>query len=100
VPGGIFVYTLASRSFRMIVDQAAGARWLNDNRRLVYPDPPTGKIYVVDTKSGQRKEVISVAQDIGAIRLTADNKMLYVHLSTTESDIWQLNLPAGSTSSN
>ena len=91
--GGIFVYTIATRTFRMIVDDAAGARWLNDNRRLIFPDAATRKIFVVDTRSGQQQGVLSVDQDLGAIRLTADNRTLYVQLSTTESDIWQVNLP-------
>jgi Tol biopolymer transport system component len=93
-PGGIFVYTIATRTFRMIIDGAAGARWLNDNRRLIYPDAANRKIFLLDTRTGQQQGVLSVdAQDLGAIRLTADNRTLYVHLSTTESDIWQVNSP-------
>jgi len=93
VPGGIFVYNIASRTFRMIVDDAAGARWLNDNRRLIFPDAAARKIVLVDTRSGQEQEVLSVApRDLGAVRLTTDNKTLYFQVSTTESDIWQLNL--------
>jgi Tol biopolymer transport system component len=93
VPGGIFVYTLATRAFRMIVDGAAGARWLNDNRRLIYPDAAARKIFLVDTRSGQQQAVLSVAQDLGPIRLTSDNRTLYVQLSTTQSGIWRMNLP-------
>jgi Tol biopolymer transport system component len=93
-PGGIFVYTIATRTFRMIVDGAAGARWLNDNRRLLFPDAASRKVILVDTRSGQQQEVLSVdGRDLGAVRLTADNRTLYIHLSTTESDIWQTNLP-------
>ena len=66
VPGGIFVYTLATRTFRMILDGAAGARWLNDNRRLIYPDAAARKIFLVDTRSGQQQAVLSVdPQDLG-----------------------------------
>jgi hypothetical protein len=101
VPGGIFVYTIATRSFRSIVDDAAGARWLNDNRRLVYPDSGTGKIFVVDTRSAQRHEILSVApRELGAIRITADNATLYYHVATTESDIWRVGLPEGASTSN
>jgi Tol biopolymer transport system component len=93
-PGGIFVYTIATRMFRMIIDGAAGARWLNDNRRLIFPEAASGKIFLVDTRSGQQQEVLSIdPEDLGAIRLSADNRTLYVQLSTTESDIWRLSLP-------
>jgi Tol biopolymer transport system component len=92
-PGGIFVYTIATRTFRMIIDGAAGGRWLNDNRRLIFPDPATGKVLLVDTKTGQQQGVLSVDQELGPIRLTADNRTLYVQLATTESDIWQVSLP-------
>ena len=93
VPGGIFTYSLTTRMFKMIVEWGAGARWLNDSRRLIFPDAVNRKIFLVDTRSGQRQEVLSIAsQDLGAIRLTADNKTLYFHVSTTESDVWQLNL--------
>jgi Tol biopolymer transport system component len=93
-PGGIFVYTLATRTFRMILDGVAGARWLSDNRRLIFPDAAARKIFLVDTRSGEEQVVLSVdPRDLGAIRLTADNRTLYVQLSTTDSNIWQLNLP-------
>ena len=79
--GGIFVYTIATRTFRMIIDAAAGARWLNDNRRLIYPDAANRKIFLLDARTGQQQGVLSVdGRDIGAIRLTADNRTLYVHI--------------------
>lgn len=93
VPGGVFVYNIAARTFRMIVDDAAGARWLNDSRRLIFPDAAARKVVLVDTRTGREQEVLSVApRDLGAVRLTGDNKTLYVQVSTTESDIWQVNL--------
>ena len=96
VPGGIFVYTIATRTFRLIVDGAAGARWLNDNRRLIFPDAAARKIFLIDTRSGMQQEVLSVGpRDLGTIRLTADNRTLYVQLSATESGIWQLDVPEG-----
>jgi TolB protein len=93
LPGGVFVYTIATRTFRMIADEGTGARWLNDSRRLIYSDPAARKVVLVDTRSGQEHDVLSVApRDLGAVRLTADNNTLYVQVSTTESDIWQVNL--------
>ena len=95
--GGIFIYSLESRIFQMIVDKAAGARWLNDSRRLVYPDSATNKIFLVDTVSPVPVEIFSIApRSLGAIRLSPDNKTLYLTLSTSESHVWQLELPPGS----
>jgi hypothetical protein len=90
-PGGIFVYTLATKTFQMVLDRAAGARWLNDNRRVIYPDNAAKKILLLDTQSRETRELLAVPRrDIGAIRLSADNRTLYIHLSTTQSNILQL----------
>jgi Tol biopolymer transport system component len=96
-PGGIFVYSFASRTFQMIVDRAAGARWLNDNRRLIYPDSTTNTIFLVDTGSPKPVEIYSVApRSLGAIRLSPDNESLYFALSSAESHIWTIDIPPGS----
>jgi eukaryotic-like serine/threonine-protein kinase len=94
VPGGIFVYTFATKKFDLIVDGVAGApRWLNDSRRLLYSDETLNKIFVVDTQTQRRLEVLSVAPRIlGPTRLTRNNTTLYFHAADTASDIWQLNL--------
>ena len=90
-PGGIFVYTLATKTFQMVVDRAAGARWLNDNRRVIYPDNAAKKILLLDTQSRETRELLAIPRrDIGALRLAADNRTLYIHLSTTQSNILQL----------
>jgi Tol biopolymer transport system component len=94
---GIFVYSLESRVFQMIVNRGGGARWLNDSRRLIYPDAATNRVVLVDTLSRVPKEIFSVApRSLGIIRLTSDNKTLYFTTSTSESHIWQIELPPGS----
>jgi Tol biopolymer transport system component len=93
-PGGIFVYSFAFRTFQKVVDRAAGARWLNDNRRLVYPDAATNTIFLVDTQAPKPVEIFSVApRSLGPIRLSPDNESLYFSLSTAESHIWQVTIP-------
>ena len=90
-PGGIFVYTLATKTFQMVLDRAAGARWLNDNRRVIYPDNAAKKILLLDTQSRETRDLLAVPRrDIGAIRLSSDNRTLYINLSTTQSNILQL----------
>lgn len=95
-PGGVFVYSFASRTFQMIVGRASGARWLNDNRRLIYPDSTTNKIFLVDTQSPKPVEIFSTARNLGALRLSADNKIIYFNLSKADSHVWQMSLPPGS----
>jgi Tol biopolymer transport system component len=95
-PAGIFVYSLAAKTFRMVTDAAAGGRWLSDGRRLIYPDAARKRIFLADTASQERREVLSVVpRDLGAIRLTADDRMLYVQLSVTPSNIWAIRLSPG-----
>jgi Tol biopolymer transport system component len=93
-PGGIFVYTLASKTFEMIEEGVGGSpRWLSDGRRLLYSDDTAGKIYLIDTQTRRRQEVLSVApRAAGPARLTRDNKTLYFQASTVTSDVWLMNL--------
>jgi Tol biopolymer transport system component len=94
--GGIFTYSLESNVFQMIVDKAVGARWLNDSRRLIYSDPATNKIFLVDTLSPVPVEILSVApRSLGPIRLAPDNKSIYLTLSTSESHVWEVDIPPG-----
>jgi Tol biopolymer transport system component len=95
VPGGIFVYTFASKKYALIVDSVAGApRWLNDNRRLLYADDTLNKIFLIDTQTQRRQEVLSVDPRIlGPTRLTRDNKTIYFQAAAVASDIWQMSLP-------
>jgi Tol biopolymer transport system component len=94
VSGGIYVYSFATRAFEMIVDKGAGARWLNDGRRLIYPDSTVNKVFLVDTRSRKPVEIFStVPRSLGPIRLTADNKTMYFNISTAESHVWQVTLP-------
>jgi Tol biopolymer transport system component len=96
VAGGIFAYSLESRIFQMLVDKVAGARWLNDSRRLIYPDAVTGRVYVVDSISPAPVEILSVApRTLGPVRLTQDNKTLFFTVSTSESHVWLVDIPPG-----
>ena len=97
IAGGIFTYSLEFRTYKMVVDKAAGARWLNDGRRLVYPDTSTNKILLVDTLNPVPVEILSVApRSLGIVRLAPDNKTLFFTLSTSESHVWQVEIPPGS----
>jgi Tol biopolymer transport system component len=95
--GGIYAYSFESRVFQIIADKAAGARWLNDSRRLIYPNSATNKIYLVDMLSPVPVEILSVApRSLGTIRIAPDNRTLYFTVSTSESHVWLMNLPPGS----
>jgi Tol biopolymer transport system component len=96
-PAGIFVYSVQTKTFRQVVEGAAGGRWLSDNRTIVYPDSARKRIFLVDTRSNERRELLSVVpRDLGAIRLSADNKTLYVQLSVTPSNIWAIRVGTSS----
>ncbi|HVH25720.1 MAG TPA: hypothetical protein VM818_03135 [Vicinamibacterales bacterium] len=96
-PAGIFVYSVQTKTFRQIVEGAAGGRWLSDNRTIVYPDSARKRIFLVDTRSNERRELLSVVpRDLGAIRLSADNRTLYVQLSVTPSNIWAIRVATSS----
>ena len=66
--------------------------WLNDNRRLVYVSE--GKIFLIDSATREGGELLSIAPetiDPTSLRVARDNT-IYFTRTTSEADIWLLNL--------
>jgi Tol biopolymer transport system component len=89
-PAGILLYSLAAKKYEKLTDAGAYPVWLKDGRRLLYTHE--GRVYRLDTRTGKRDEVLSVApQDfVGAVTLSGDNRSLYFSLGAAEADIWML----------
>jgi Tol biopolymer transport system component len=89
---GVAIYSLDSQQYHRLVDHPGGfCRWLNDSRRLLFSSG--GKLYMMDSVSGEYEEVLSVVPDIlGRFCLSRDNRTIYYHRSSEEADIWMLTL--------
>ena len=87
----IMVYSFASARYELFPHRGSGPIWLNDNRRLIYAE--LTRLYLLDTLTGQRRELYSVApNNLGRLSLSRDNRRLYYSLFTPEADIWLVSL--------
>ena len=65
--------------------------FLADSRRLIFSSG--SRVFLVDSDGGEPKELISFEPDtVGAVRLSSDDRYLYVTRETAEADIWLLEL--------
>jgi eukaryotic-like serine/threonine-protein kinase len=87
----IMVYSFASARYELFPYRGTEPIWLSDNRRLIYTE--LTKLYLLDTLTGQRRELYSVApNNFGRLSLSRDNRRLYYSLFTPEADIWLVSL--------
>ncbi len=89
-PSGIFLYSLADKKYEKLTESGAYPVWMRDSRHLLFTHE--GRIYRLDSRTGKREEVLSVApQDfVGAVTLAGDDRSLYFSLGASEADIWIL----------
>jgi Tol biopolymer transport system component len=88
---GVALYSLASKSFRKLTERGADPVWLSDSRRLLFLDK--GKIHLLDSASGNTRELVSVMPEEVARRgfaVSADDLHIYFSVSTTEADVWMV----------
>ena len=91
-PSGIGVTDLAARTTTAVsTDEAFGAKWLVDGRRVVYFSKDGSELVVLDTKTLKRT-VVDVRlpgpsiDDVFAI--SPDNRTIYYGAARAEADIW------------
>ena len=88
---GILIYDLESQHYERLTDFGGQPVWLSDGRRLLFQNQ--GKLYVIDSHSKKTHEIFSVTPNIlQGLTLTRDDRLIYLSVVTTESDIWLLNL--------
>ena len=85
----IAVFSLVSQEYRVFPVPGAEPVWLNDNRRLLYRGDG-GKVLLLDTKTGNSHEILSVRFDNFA--LSRDERTIYFSRIRSEADIWMVTL--------
>jgi serine/threonine protein kinase len=87
---GMYIYSIADKSYKKISDSGIDPLWLNDSKRILYTEK--GRFYIMDTRSGKSKFIYNVNQDFIATSrmyaLSPDNKSIYYVKEEKESDIW------------
>jgi Tol biopolymer transport system component len=91
-PAGIAVYDLAAKKARLVAsDETWCAKWLDDNRRLIYFTRNGTELVVLDTATGARTRVdvqlpARASDDVFA--LGPKGRTIYYGAVRAEADIW------------
>ena len=87
---GMYIYSIADKSYKKISDSGWDPLWLNDSKRILYTEKR--RFYIMDTRDGKSKFIYNVNQDFittsRMYALSPDNKTIYYIKEEKESDIW------------
>ena len=87
----IGVFSFETKRYEIVADYQSIPMWLPDGRRMVFADE--GKAYIVDTQSKRVKELFSrPPEQIRTVAVSRDGTLIYYTLSSSESDVWLLDL--------
>ncbi len=90
---GISVYSLDSRQYQHFTDYGWLPRWLSDGRRLIFSTHGEPAIYLLDTRSGKVREILSVTPNaVYGVAPTRDDRRIYFGLGAVEADVWLMSL--------
>lgn len=88
---GIGYFSFETKRYEKLANYDALPMWFPDSNRVVFSNE--GKAFVADTVTKKVRELIShQPQQIRSIAVSHDGHLLYYTLSSSESDIWLLDL--------
>ncbi|MGB5816784.1 MAG: protein kinase [Thermoanaerobaculia bacterium] len=95
--GGFCLYSFDTGDYEELRRDGWPPKWLNDGRRLMFRGQDESTIFLLDTETGEIREVMSsdsllIAPDlIGKLpALSPDNRSIYIERQHQEADIWLL----------
>lgn len=81
------MYSLATRRHTRLTSFGGSPIWLKDSRRLLFVQDD--KVLMVDAATRQVHTVATLApREVGKLTISADNRLLYVGVTSTDADIW------------
>ncbi|HEV7745591.1 MAG TPA: protein kinase [Pyrinomonadaceae bacterium] len=84
-------YSFATKSYQRFADYFELPMWLPDSRRFGYVHE--GKVFIANTKTKKVREIYShEPEEIRSAAVSRDGQLLYYTVSSSESDIWLLDL--------
>jgi Tol biopolymer transport system component len=109
---GVVLYWIDSGKYQRLTNFGEAPRWLSDSRRLLFGDASSGKIHLIDSRTGESvalsDELFPHAGQRGGSRVpgsarakfsvSRDDKTIFVVRDHTEADIWMLELEGTSSS--
>jgi Tol biopolymer transport system component/predicted Ser/Thr protein kinase len=91
---GLVLYDVAERKYRRLTDRGTMPVWLGDSRRLLYSDQ-SGAAFLLDTQTLESRPILSVSPDAldpFSLRISRDNRSIYLVRINRQSDLWMLTL--------
>ncbi|HYV13597.1 MAG TPA: protein kinase [Pyrinomonadaceae bacterium] len=90
-PSVVASYSFETKEYEKLADSGNSAMWLPDSTRFVFI--LNNKIYLGDVKTKRLREIFSSGENqIRSVDISADGKLLFYTVYTSESDIWLLDL--------
>jgi Tol biopolymer transport system component len=91
VQGRVGYFSLEKNQYERF-DQSGGTpMWLSDSTRFVFLSGR--KVYLTDINTKQVREVFTLEEEtIGGLGISSDGQLIYFTASSSESDIWLLDL--------
>jgi Tol biopolymer transport system component len=85
---GLSLFSLESQTHKSLLNFGHSARWLNDNKRMVFLNE--GKLHWVDLVSGESRLLLELPLRITGFSLSPDGKTVHFTGATTEADLWMI----------
>lgn len=86
----LMTFDFTTNKYERVSDFGTRSLWLADNKKAIFYH--NDKLYLLDTETKRRKELLSVAPNrIQSIALSKDNRSIYYSVQKSESDIWLAN---------
>jgi Tol biopolymer transport system component len=84
---GIDVYAFATRRHMRLTTYGGSPVWLADSRRILFNSD--NKVMLVDSQTREVRVVATLPSlQTEKVAISADNRVIYVGVTTTEADIW------------
>ena len=88
---GIVVYDFRTNGFERITEFGSFPVWLRDGRRLLFSHE--NKLHLVNLETGRVRQIFLPGSDtLSGKAISADNRTILYSLTSTEADIWLLNV--------
>ena len=89
---GIIVYSLETGEFTSLTDSGGWPIWMGDSRHVLFRDTATQTIHIVDSRTGEAHQLLSVAPDgLGSsLAVSPDQRWIYFTHSSADNDIYLL----------
>jgi Tol biopolymer transport system component/predicted Ser/Thr protein kinase len=95
---GIVLFDVGTKRFEKVSDEPGIPIWLSDSRRILFVNERTNRLKLLDTRSGQSRELYAPRRgelDSFSATISKDDRTVLVGITENEADVWLLELAPG-----